>query len=167
MRIPLCMLNDLLLRFNLPTHVHGCSADAHGNMRSVIFLDHLDARAAGRPQKQNVSPWVRDEVDTSGCDVSFRVRQLRRFTIGGDMKHEDSLASQRVAYNATDFADGSNVHIANKSPMFDIGDFIDDGKVHIANKSPAFEIADFIDDGRVHIANKSPAFDIPMMDEAA
>ncbi|WP_162894898.1 hypothetical protein [Rhizobium terrae] len=88
-------------------------------------------------------------------------------TIGGDMKHDASLANVRVAFTNTDFADAGNVHIANKSPAFDIGDFVDDGKVHIANKSPAFDIADFIDDGRVHIANKSPAFDVISMDEAA
>ncbi|UWM84287.1 hypothetical protein [Rhizobium sp. SRDI969] len=112
-------------------------------------------------------PALLSQVEMRGCNASLGRRQSRRFTIGGDMKHDDSLAKQRVAYKAADFADAGNVHIANKSPMFAIGDFIDDGKVHIANKSPAFDIADFVDDGRVHIANKSPAFDVALMDEAA
>ncbi|MBY3382537.1 hypothetical protein [Rhizobium laguerreae] len=110
---------------------------------------------------------VLSDIDIGWRDATLRVRHGRRFTIGGDMKNDGSLASPRVVYTKSDLADAGSVHIANKSPMFDIGDFIDDGKVHIANKSPAFEIADFVDEGRVHIANKSPAFDIALMDNAA
>jgi len=132
-----------------------------------VGMRHLVVSLGGDPHGFVDTATAASEIDTGERHATLHERYFRRFTIGGDMKHDDSLASQRVAYTKSDLADAGNVHIANKSPMFDIGDFIDDGKVHIANKSPAFDVADFVDDGKVHIANKSPAFDIALMDEAA